>query len=391
MDQDVDQVMDQDAEKRIYLVAGEASGDMYAADVAEALRAAQSGTVLRGMGGDAMEAAGVELVEHIRNASFMGFLEVLKNLGKIRRTLRTVKADILAFQPDRVLTVDYPGFNLRIAAWCNEKNIPVDHYISPQVWAWKKRRIPKIAELFNRLYVILPFEREVYAAHVQQGRFEVEFVGHPLLDRIPEPDMAAASEATAASEAGTSNWQASQGLDKRPILALLPGSRLQEISRLLPVLACAAAQFPNHQAVIAGAPGRSRSDYPTSLPVLFDQTPALFHHAQAAWITSGTATLEAALHGLPHIIVYKTSRTTYAIARRLARVPFIGLANLILGRAAVPERIQSRCTAEQLTDDMRTLIEGGAAAEKQRFEFSALRSKLGGPGAAQRVAAGLLQ
>ena len=374
-----------DAAKTIYLVAGEASGDMYGGDVAAALLEGQSNTVLRGMGGDAMAAAGVDLVAHIRDASFMGFLEVLINLKKIRRTLRAVQSDIRSVQPDRVLTIDYPGFNLRLAAWCKRQGIPVDHYISPQVWAWKKRRIPKIAELFDRLYVILPFEQAVYAPHTHPGRFEVEFVGHPLLDRIPE-------RTGPTSDTSARNWPASQNLDSRPVLGLFPGSRPQEIARMLPVLEAAALAFPGHQAVIAGAPGRKRSDYPTSLPVLFDQTVAIFEHAEAAWITSGTATLEAALHGLPHIIVYKTSWTTYQIARRLADVPFIGLANLILGRAAVPERIQVACTAAQLTADMRNLLSGsGGSANRQRAEFSSLRSTLGGHGAAHRVAKGLLR
>ena len=335
-----------------------------------------------------MDAAGVELVEHIRKASFMGFWEVLVNLRASRRTMQRVKKDILKFQPDRVLTIDYPGFNLRLATWCKAQGIPVDHYISPQVWAWKKRRIPRIAAVIDRLYVILPFEREVYAKHARgavsngggdSGPFEVEYVGHPLLDTLPE------------NEGDSKSWRISQGLNDSPLLALLPGSRLQEIQRMMPVLAAAAADFPNHQAVVAGAPGRTRADYPTQLPVLFGQTRALFHHAQAGWITSGTATLEAALHGLPHIIVYRTSPLTYFIARLLVRVEFIGLANLILGRKAVPERIQGDCTAAQLSSDMHGLLRHETHAAQQREAFAELKVNLGGTGASDRVAKCILR
>ncbi|MDG2426436.1 MAG: lipid-A-disaccharide synthase [Flavobacteriales bacterium] len=374
--------------KKVYFSAGEASGDVYGGQVASALRQQRASVEMRGMGGDAMEAAGVQLVEHIRKASFMGFWEVLVNLRAIRRTMQRVKKDILEFQPDRVLTIDYPGFNLRLAAWCKAQGIPVDHYISPQVWAWKKRRIPRIADVIDRLYVILPFEREVYAKHIGGAAssgggdttpFEVEFVGHPLLDTLPE------------HEDNSKSWRTSQGLSDSPLLALLPGSRPQEIQRMMPVLEAAAADFPDHQAVVAGAPGRTRADYPTQLPVLFGQTRALFQQAQAGWITSGTATLEAALHGLPHIIVYRTSPPTYFIARLLARVEFIGLTNLILGRKAVPERIQGDCTAGQLSTDMRGLLNHGTQAAQQRAAFAELRVNLGGTGASDRVAECILR
>lgn len=361
--------------QRLYILTGEASGDLHAARVLAALRQQKPDVVVRGMGGDAMQAEGATLVEHIRNTSIMGFAEVLRRLGFIRRLFRRVQADILAFNPDRILIVDYPGFNLRMARWARQQGIAVDMFIGPQVWAWKRRRIHSMARDLDRLSVILPFE----PAHYAEVDLQVEYVGHPLMGT--EVQDAVDGEA----------WRAQHGIPSGvPLLAVLPGSRLQEIQRMLPVLESAAQAFPDHQPVIAGAPGRSPADYPTDLPLVFGETHTLFHLAKAGWVTSGTATLEAALAGMPQVVAYRTSPLTYRLAKAFSRVQFISLVNLILDREAVTELVQGACTPSRLTDAMshRLSPEGQAEAEAA---YAELRDTLSAGGAAAKVAKSLLR
>lgn len=363
---------------RVYILTGEPSGEAHAARVVEALRAQWPDVEVRGMGGDAMEKAGVELVEHVSNTAIMGFAEVLSKLGFIRKLFARVQADILAFQPDRILLVDYPGFNLRMAKWAHGRQIPVDMYIGPQVWAWKRKRIYAMARDLDRLSVILPFEPASY----QGLDLDVEYVGHPLLDRkaIPAP-----------TPSESSSWKMAHGLSPdAQVLALLPGSRPQEIQRMLPVFLKAAESKPELVPVIAGAPGRSTRDYPTNVPVLFGQTSALYRHAKAGLVTSGTATLEAALAGMPQVVAYRTSTLTYALARAFSRVRFISLVNLILDREAVPERIQGRCTAGNLARTMDDILSPKGEAE-HRAHQDRLRAVLGSAGASEKVAQSLMR
>lgn len=366
---------------RLYIVTGEPSGDVHAAAVVRALKAQVPNIQVRAMGGDALAAEGAELVEHVRNTAIMGFAEVVRKLGFIRRLMDRVKEDILAFQPDRILIVDYPGFNLRLATWAREQGLRVDMYIAPQVWAWKRGRIHRMARDLDRLYVILPFEPEHYA----DVDLQVEYVGHPLADAIP-------AESTRGSDgADEAEWRKRMGLPPEgEILALLPGSRPQEIDRMLRCLTEAAQHFPAFTPVVAGAPGRSASEYATDLPVLFGETQALYRFAAAGIVTSGTATLEAALHGLPQVVAYRTSGLTYFLARLFTRVRFISLVNLVLDREALPERIQGACTPERLA----RALEGVLSPEGRDLlttDLTELRHRLATKGAAESVARSLLR
>jgi lipid-A-disaccharide synthase len=367
--------------QRLYVLTGEPSGDAHAAAVVRALKAGAPEIEVRGMGGDALAAEGVTLVEHIRNTSVMGFAEVVRKLGFFRRLMARVKADIAAFDPDRIVLVYYPGFNLRLARWAHEQGWSVDMYIAPQVWAWKRGRIHAMARDLDRLYVILPFE----AQHYGEVDLRVDYVGHPLADAIP----ARVDHSTDKSDAAA--WRSRCGLPATGnLLALLPGSRLQEIERMLPSLTEAARQLPHLTPVVAGAPGRQPSDYTTEFPVLFGETSELYRHAAAGIITSGTATLEAALYGLPQVVAYRTSGVTYRLAKWFTQVRFISLVNLILDREAVPERIQQDCTPTALAETLKGVMsEAGQQAQMQAH--SDLRTALSTKGAAQAVAQGLLR
>lgn len=363
--------------KRLYILTGEPSGDAHAAAVVRELRAMRPDIAVRGMGGDALAAQGMELVEHVRNTSIMGFAEVFRKLGFIRNLMARVKADILEFQPERILIVDYPGFNLRMATWAREQGFGVDMYIGPQVWAWKKRRIHRMERDLDRLHVILPFEAE----HYRDVDLDVVYVGHPLADAPKDMDNAAKE----------GPWRNQIGVPEGArILALLPGSRGQEIERMLPCLGQTATHFPDLYPIVAGAPGRGPEDYPTGLPVVFGETHNLYRFAEAGIITSGTATLEAALSGLPQVVAYRTSPLTYALARMFTKVKFISLVNLVLNREAVPERIQGACTPEELVRTLkRVLSPQGRMAQKAAH--AELKKTLKGQGTAHQVARSLLR
>ena len=362
---------------KLYILTGEPSGDAHAAAVLRALKAQIPHVEVRGMGGDALAQEGMTLVEHICNTSVMGFAEVIRKVGFFRALMRRVRDDITEFNPDRILVVDYPGFNLRMAKWAHGRGWSVDMYIAPQVWAWKRRRIHAMARDLDRLYVILPFEQQHYA----EVDLEVEYVGHPLVDAIPGPPSAETE----------STWRRRCGLPADgQILALLPGSRPQEIERMLPCLEAAARNLKDWIPVIAGAPGRQSEDYPTDLKVLFGETAALYRHAAGGIITSGTATLEAALYGLPQVVAYRTSPFTYRLAKWFTQVRYISLVNLILNREAVPERIQYACTPPELARTMESVL-SPEGMQAQREEHGALRRILSKRGAAQAVAQGLMR
>ncbi len=359
--------------RRIFIVAGEASGDLYGGQIASALRALDPDWEMQGWGGEHMEAAGVKVTRHYRELAYMGFWEVLKNLRTIRRNLKQCEAEMLAFEPDLWLGIDFPGFNLRVAAKAKAAGVRTYHVISPQVWAWRPGRIHGIVRVIDRMHVVLPFEEELY----RRLGADVRFVGHPLLDVVAQ--VPAEAEAYVALPAD------------KPLLAFLPGSRSQELQHHLPLLIALAGRFPDFQPVIAGAPGQPPSAYAEAqaagIPVLFGATHALMRRARAGVVTSGTATLEAGLFALPQVVMYRTSGLTYAIARRLARVDYISLPNLLLGRRAVPERIQQDCTVEQLERDLRTICEVDAPARTAQLNaYDELAQKLGTRGAADRIA-----
>ena len=362
---------------KLYIIAGEASGDLHGAKLIEALRKERREIEVRAWGGDLMAAAGSHIVKHYKELAFMGFIEVVLNLRTILKNISFCKGDISAYRPDAVILIDYPGFNLRIAQFCKQIGIPVLYYISPQLWAWKENRIHAIKRDITRMFVILPFEKDFYAKH----GMEVDFVGHPLLDVV---------------DAAQARLELPLTADDRAIVALLPGSRKQEIKTMLPIMLETAKQFSAYRFVIAGAPGQDAAFY-EGIPgaaeheIVFGQTYALLQQARAALVTSGTATLEAALHRTPLAVCYKGSAISYAIARRLVKIKYISLVNLILDRRAIREIIQHELTAKVLTLELEQLLHDERYRQAQFTAFDGLRQVLGGPGAADRTATGMLK
>ena len=360
---------------KYYIIAGEASGDLHASNLIKALREKDPQAQIRAWGGDLMKAQGAEVVKHYRDLAFMGFVEVLMNLRTILRNLKFAKRDIERFQPDAVILVDYPGFNLKIAEFTHSKGIKTFYYISPQVWAWKEHRVKTIKKYVDRMFVILPFEKDFYHKH----HFETDFVGHPLLDAL--------------KDRMTCPWEVfrkENELDGRPLIALLPGSRKQEIAKMLPTMALMQDEFPDYQFVIAGAPSQERAYYDKilgdhSLPIIFNQTYDLLSHSHAALVTSGTATLEAALLEIPEVVCYKGSYISYRIARWVIRVPFISLVNLIMGRQIVKELIQGDFNFDSLREELEKILEL-PAREKMLADYALLESRLGRGSASQTTA-----
>lgn len=359
---------------KVFLVAGEASGDAYGARLIEELDAlcADRGMTLEtvGWGGDAMKAAGMRLLTHCATINYMGFLEVAKHLPTILKNLRRAKDDVVREEPDVVLTIDFPGFNMRLAKWLRQAQHPAlrVQWVAPQIWAWRSGRVHPLRDNFDAVAPILPFEK----TQLREHGVEVWSEGHPLMDLV------SGSQSDARSLA----------------LALLPGSRLQEIQHHLPVLLDGALEgamqgkWSMKDVVVAGAPGRTEDDYALAqeqgVKVVFGQTQDILQRAQVAWVASGTATLEAALLDTPHVVVYKTSAVTYFLAKRLAKVAHIGLPNLLMEQTVVPELIQHDLTADALLD--KTEHELG----DQRQAFDTLRERLGGSGAIRRLANRLL-
>lgn len=373
--------------KRIYIIAGEASGDLHGGNLVRELynvsRSDPSSTSgsdrpdtpleIRAWGGDRMAAAGAEVVKHYRDLAFMGFTQVVMNLRTILRNIDVCKQDITAFKPDLLVLIDYPGFNLRIAEWAHQQGIPVHYYISPQVWAWKKGRVHTIKRVVDRMYVILPFEREWYARYDHA----VEFVGHPLLDAIEQE--------------GRTPLAPLPGADSRPVVALLPGSRRQELARMLPLMVAVSRRFPQVQFVMAAAPALPDELYTTAIgdapiTLLKGRTYDLLRHARAALVTSGTATLETALFGVPEVVCYKSGALNVWIARRLVDIKFISLVNLIMDREVVRELIQGDLTVDSLSAELDRLLADGPYRERMVGDLAELRNKLGGPGASAKVA-----
>ncbi len=358
---------------KYYLIAGEASGDLHGANLINELAQADTTAEVRAWGGDRMHAQGATIVKHYRELAFMGFWEVAKNIRTILGNLKKCKEDILAFKPDALILIDYPGFNLRIAAWAKQQGIPVHYYISPQVWAWKESRVKLMAKVIDYLYVILPFEKTFFE---QKHQMPVDFVGHPLLDEIHQFD--AGSEVDFRNE---------HGLPKdKPIVALLPGSRAQEVKKMMNVMVSSASAFPDYCFVVAAAPHLDDSLFEgLSVYVVRNNTYKLLSHAKAALVTSGTATLETALFGVPQVVCYKTSALSYAIGKQVVKLPYISLVNLILDTDAVPERIQGQCHPTQLKNDLEKILRGVERAAQIKA-YKKLHSLVGGVGASKKAA-----
>lgn len=362
---------------KYYLIAGEASGDLHGSNLMKALKTEDPAADFRIWGGDLMQEAGGDLRKHYRELAFMGFVEVLKNLRTIVRNLRFCEQDILAYQPDALILIDYPGFNLRIAKWAKEQGIKVLYYISPQIWAWHTSRVHQIKANVDRMYVILPFEKDFYAKY----NCEVDFVGHPLLDVVK-------------GYAAAPDFRSKNGLTEAPIIALLPGSRKQEIIRMLSVMLEMAPLFPQYQFVIAGAPSMPAAFYeqilaekqrPQNVKLVQKQTYDLLSQAEAALVTSGTATLETALFQVPEVVCYRGNNLSYQIAKRLISVKYISLVNLIVDKPLVKELIQNDFNPKVLHNELEKILQP-VARQEIKTGYADLQLLMGDAGASRRTA-----
>lgn len=374
---------------KLYLIAGEASGDLHGSNLIKALREQQPDVQCRVWGGDLMQAAGGELVKHYRDLAFMGFIEVLKNLRTILGNLAFCKRDILEYRPDVLVLIDYPGFNLRIARWAKQQGIRVVYYISPQIWAWHQSRVHDIRRDVDQMLVILPFEQDFFKKH----GVEVEFVGHPLLDALSSK-----FEVRSSKPRQTSNFKrqtSNSELQTSNLIALLPGSRRQEVQRILPVMLSVVPFFPDFQFVVAGASSLPAEYYRPFLEKypnvqwVQDATYDLLRQAQVALVKSGTSTLETALFGVPQVVCYAGNPVSYAIAKRVVQVKYISLVNLILDRPLVRELIQDELNTANLQAAL-TEILTASGAEKIREGYNELRHCLGDGGASERAARAIL-
>jgi lipid-A-disaccharide synthase len=368
---------------KYYIIAGEASGDLHGSNLIKELRKLDASAIIRCWGGDKMQQAGGELVMHYRDLAFMGFWEVIKNIFTILRNLRFCKKDIEQFQPDTLVLIDYPGFNLRIAKWAKQKGFSVTYYISPQVWAWKENRVKMMKETIDKMIVILPFEKDYFK---NKWNWEVEYVGHPLVEVI--------ESVTGRQEPGAKN--SDPGTMNSNLIALLPGSRKQEILKKLPVMLEVSKAFPDHQFIVAKAPGLDDDFYSSLLSsyrnvsAVSGKTYDLLMQAKAALVTSGTATLETALFGVPEVVCYKGSYLSYQIGKRLVKVKFISLVNLIMDKLVVKELIQHDMNAKNLEHELHGLLTNESRIAQMKKDYTDLKNKLSGQGNASAKAAAVI-
>ncbi|MES2565343.1 MAG: lipid-A-disaccharide synthase [Bacteroidota bacterium] len=364
---------------KYYIIAGEPSGDLHASNMMKELLLLDSSIEFRFWGGDLMEQVTHQKPrKHIKELAFMGFVEVAKNIRTIFRNIAFCKKDILEFNPEILVLVDYPGFNLRIADWAKQNGIRVFYYISPTIWAWKEDRVEIIKRSVEKMFVILPFEVAVYKKH----GYEADYVGHPLLDAIEQEKNSLPSKEIFIQK---------NNLDQRPIIAVLPGSRKQEIERMFTIMLNVVDAFKDYQFVIAGTTNLPKEAYQMALDknlkVVFNQTYALMHNAHSGIIKSGTSTLESALFRLPQVVCYKGGTISYSIARMVVgnRVKYISLPNLILDKPVVKELIQGELTTENLKTELTKILKG-PEREKMLKEYDGLINLLGNSGASKKVA-----
>ncbi|WP_375238275.1 lipid-A-disaccharide synthase [Aurantibacter sp.] len=361
---------------KYYIIAGEASGDLHGSNLMKSLLLQDSNAEFRFWGGDLMQNVGGTLVKHYRDLAFMGFLEVIMNLRTITKNLSFCKTDIEAYQPDTIIFIDYPGFNLRIAKWAKAKNITTDYYISPQIWAWKESRITAIKRDVDNMYVILPFEKPFYE---DKHNYSVNFVGHPLIDAIFNK-----------TDINETDFRTTHKLSSKPIIALLPGSRKQEISKMLSIMLSITEEFKDYQFVIAGAPSQDFSFYQTfinqdNITFISNKTYDLLSISTAALVTSGTATLETGLFKVPQVVCYKGSWISYQIGKRLINLKYISLVNLILDKEAITELIQDEFNTKRLKKELTAILTDPKRGTIFNY-YNELETKLGGKGASQKTA-----
>ncbi len=361
---------------KYYIIAGEASGDLHGSNLMKALYKEDAKADIRFWGGDLMRNVGGTLVKHYRELAFMGFAEVAMNLKTILNNIKICKADIEIFNPDVIIFIDYPGFNMRIAKWAKLKGIQTHYYIAPQIWAWKENRIKAVKRDFDKLFVILPFEKAFFEV---KHHFPVEFVGHPLIDAIHNRE-----------KTDEVSFRAANNLDDKPIIAFLPGSRKQEISKMLSVMLSIVPDFPDYQFVIAGAPSQEFTFYEQFLTTknvkfISNKTYDLLSIATAALVTSGTATLETALFKVPEVVCYKGSWASYQIAKRIITLKYISLVNLIMDEEVVSELIQDNFNYKNLKKELSKLLDNNHRQILLK-KYHALETKLGGIGASEKTA-----
>lgn len=362
---------------KYYIIAGEASGDLHGANLIASLKKKDSRAKIRAWGGNLMKKQGATLVKHYRDLAFMGFVEVLLHLRTILRNLRFCKRDIMRFKPDAIILIDYPGFNMKIAKFAHKHGIKVYYYISPQVWAWKKRRVHTIKEVVDKMLVILPFEKDFY----DEYRVDAHFVGHPLLDELSKVRYI-----------NKNNFVRQNKLNsKKEIIALLPGSRKQEVGRMLEVMLKVVDKFPEYQFVIGCAPSLPEEYYKSligneNVQLVFNKTYQLLQVASAALVTSGTATLETALLYVPEVVCYKGNKISYLIAKNLIKVKYISLVNLIMDKPVVKELIQNDLTPENVETELKQLLTNHKVQRQLLDDYEDLRYKLGNAGASNNAA-----
>ena len=359
---------------KYYIIAGEASGDLHGSNLIKEIKKLDPTASIKAWGGDLMQQAGASLVKHYRDLAFMGFLEVIKNLPTILQNIRFCKQDIEAWQPDVLVLVDYPGFNLRIAEWAKKNGFKVVYYIAPQVWAWKENRVKKMKLCIDKMFCILPFEKDYFK---NKWNWDVTYVGHPLL-RVIESFKSTTPLVT----------------DNKKVIALLPGSRKQEIIKMLPIMLSVTPHFPGYTFMVAQAPGQDAPFYNrflmgySNVTLIKNSTYDLLTIADAALVTSGTATLETALFKVPEVVCYKTSKFSYQIAKKLVKIKFISLVNLIMDKEIVKEIIQENLTEQQLTNALRNITENEEHRKEVMNNYQSLHALLaaGGEDASAKVA-----
>lgn len=363
---------------KYYIIAGEASGDLHASNLIAEIKRKDNKAEFRAWGGDLMRKQGATLVKHYRHMAFMGFVEVAVHLQKVLGNIRECKADLLDYKPDVVILVDYPGFNLRIAQFAHDHGLKVCYYISPQVWAWKQHRVKKIRHCVDKMLVILPFEEPFY----KDRGVDATFVGHPLLDELSK-----------LSVTPRINFVHRNNLsEKREIIALLPGSRKQEVERMLSTMLKVIPHFPQYQFVIAGVPSLDKNLYirmigDKDVRLVMNQTYELLQNSSAALVTSGTATLETALLAVPEVVCYKANRISYLIARNLIKVKYISLVNLIMEKEVLKECIQDDCNERVLVNELEQVLQNPDKQRKLLDDLDSLKYRLGFAGASEKAAA----
>ena len=360
---------------KYYIIAGEASGDLHGARLIKALKEKDVKAQIRFWGGDLMHKAGGELVKNYKELAFMGFWEVITHLGTILKNIKFCKKDITHFDPDVIIYIDYPGFNLRIAKWAKQRGHKNHFYISPQVWAWKENRVDQMKRDLDALYVILPFEKDFFE---NKHQFKVQFVGHPLLDTL------------AKKKKSTTFLKQNNLSPKNNLIALLPGSRKQEIKKMLPIFLKVSTLYPQYEFVLAIAPGIDSEWYQKfltleNIKVVHNKSHDLLLHVKAALVSSGTATLEAAIFNVPQVVCYRSSFLTYQIAKRLIKLSFISLVNLILDREVVKELIQGAFNEKEVGKQLEFIL-SDEGQKKIKKDYEELRTALGGGGASDKTA-----